>query len=82
MNAMTTEQTTMQQPLIFTTQATRVITQHLQILYHLNINIPVTKGLGMNNVLLIHVAILLNVLINRFLRINSLRNIFGLLLKK
>ena len=79
---MTTEQTTMQQPMMFTTQATRVINQHLQILYHLNINIPVTTGLGMNNVLLIQVAILLNVLINRFLKINSLRNIFGLLLKK
>ena len=79
---MTTEQTTTQQPLMFTTQTTRVITQYLQILCHLNINIPVTTGLGMNNVLLIQVAILLNVLINRFLTINSLRNIFGLLLKK
>ena len=79
---MTTQQSSMQQPLMVTTRPAGIITQHLQILYQLNINIPVTRGLGMNFFILIQVAILVNVLRNRFLRINYLRNQFGLLLNK
>ena len=79
---MTTQQSSMQQPLMVRTRPARIITQHLQILYQLNINIPVTRGLSMNFFILIQVAILVNVLRNRFLRINYLRNQFGLLLNK